>query len=292
MKDKIIIGIGKGRDGTVSLSSNIKKIFNLNKCKYRVHHEDHVKEIYNNLNLYYEDKNKLLRKNNITLNKFKIGNIYVGNGYILILDILKKKFGNKLKVINIYRNRKDWLRSFKKNINFYPTKHGNYSNISNPEIFRMAAFHFHEVSKKNWNNWSLKKKLNWYFDKNNFLLKKLKLSESNKFSLSNKQLTKKNYIKKMTKFLNPKWKIPENILRVNISKLDYKILGNFEKKIVGTFYKNFDYLEAAKNPTYGFEFFLEKVKSGYKFRNNYIHSSVSKKQLNYIKRLINKFLID
>ena len=44
----------------------------------------------------------------------------------------------------------------------------------------------------------------------------------------------------MTKFLNPKWKIPENILRVNISKLDYKILGNFEKKIVGTFYKNFD----------------------------------------------------
>ena len=292
MENKIIIGLGKGRDGTVSLAKNIENIIQLNQSKYPVHHEKYVKEIYNNLNKYYKNKKILERKNNLTVKKFKIGNIYIGNGYILILDILKKKFGNKLRVINIYRNKKDWQESFKKNVKFYPTKHGNYSKVSKPEIFRMAAFHFDEVSKKNWNKWSLLKKLSWYYNKNNDLLKKIIISKSNKFSLSNHQLTKKKFIKKITEFLNPKWKMPENVLKVNVSKIDYKILGAFEKKIVGTFYKNFDYLEAAKNPSYGFEFFLEKIKSGYKYRNEYIHSSISKKQLNFIKRLIKKFLIN
>ena len=47
MENKIIIGLGKGRDGTVSLAKNIENIIQLNQSKYPVHHEKYVKEIYN-----------------------------------------------------------------------------------------------------------------------------------------------------------------------------------------------------------------------------------------------------
>ena len=291
MENKIIIGIGKGRDGTTSLSKNLEKIVELNKSKVKVHHEKFVKDIYNNFHLHFNNKLKLQEKNNKILNKFNTGNIYIGNGYILILRDLKKKFGNKLKVIRIYRNKKDWLKSFIQNVKFYPKKHGNYSNLIEAEIFRMAAFHFNEISFSNWNKLTLEKKLSWYYKKNNILYKNLKIKELNKLNISNKQLEKHNFLKKITNFINPKWEVPEKIYKVNVSKIDYKLLQNFDKKIVGTFYKNFDYLEAAKNPVYGLEFFLEKIKSGYKYREEYIHSTTSLKQLNYIKKILKKFLI-
>ena len=62
-------------------------------------------------------------------------------------------------------------------------------------------------------------------------------------------------MKEITNFINPKWQTPNKTYKVNVSKIDYNLLGSFDKKIVGTFYKNFDYLEAAKNPVYGLEFF-------------------------------------
>ena len=43
MENKIIIGIGKGRDGTTSLSKNLEKIVELNKSKVKVHHENLLK---------------------------------------------------------------------------------------------------------------------------------------------------------------------------------------------------------------------------------------------------------
>ena len=52
-------------------------------------HEYFVKEIYNNFNYFYDDKKVKLRTSKI-LNKFVPGNIYVGNGYTLILKELKK----------------------------------------------------------------------------------------------------------------------------------------------------------------------------------------------------------
>ena len=103
-------------------------------------------------------------------------------------------------------------------------------------------------------------------------------------------MNKKKYLEKIVKFIDAKWKMPTNIFKVNVSHIDYKSLGNFDKKIVGTFYRDFDYLMAAKDPCYGFDFFLKKVVFGYKYRNEYIHSSISKKQLIYAKKLAKKFL--
>tara|TARA_A100001015_G_scaffold321272_1_gene451145 strand:+ start:3037 stop:3915 length:879 start_codon:yes stop_codon:yes gene_type:complete len=290
MKNKIIIGIGKGRDGTASLKVNLENIVQFNNINCHVYHEKYVKEIYNNYHQYYENKKILEKKNNEILGKFELGNIYVGNGYILILNILKKKFGDKLKIIRVYRNQKEWKKSFIKNIKFYPKKHGNYSKLLNPEIFRMAAFHFDDLSIKDWNKLSLEKKLSWYYKKNNQIFKNINFKKSNKFELSNKQMNKKKYLEKIVKFIDAKWKMPTNIFKVNVSHIDYKSLGNFDKKIVGTFYRDFDYLMAAKDPCYGFDFFLKKVVFGYKYRNEYIHSSISKKQLIYAKKLAKKFL--
>ena len=61
MKNKIIIGIGKGRDGTASLKVNLENIVQFNNINCHVYHEKYVKEIYNNYHQYYENK-KILEK--------------------------------------------------------------------------------------------------------------------------------------------------------------------------------------------------------------------------------------
>ena len=99
-----------------------------------------------------------------------------------------------------------------------------------------------------------------------------------------------NTLKKITEFINKSFISPRNSNHVNISKIDYAKLEDFEKKIVGSFYSRFDYLKAAKNPIYGADFFNSKVFVGFKNRNTFIHSQVNLKQLNYIKKKYLKYL--
>ena len=72
------------------LASIAEDIKLLNQAKFKVSHEYFVKEIYNNFNYFYDDKKELKLRTSKILNKFVPGNIYVGNGYTLILKELKK----------------------------------------------------------------------------------------------------------------------------------------------------------------------------------------------------------
>ncbi len=282
--------IGNGRDGTNSLASIAEDIKLLNEAKFKVSHEYCVKEIYNNFNYFYDDKKELKLRTSKILNKFVPGNIYVGNGYTLILKELKKKFGSRLKILYVKRQFKDWLVSFKRNVKFYPQKHGNYSKKIDAEIFRMAAWHFNEISIQEWNKLSLNKKLRWYYKKNFDLIKISKIKKKKLIVIKTESLNNINTLKKITEFINKSFISPRNSNHVNISKIDYAKLEDFEKKIVGSFYSRFDYLKAAKNPIYGADFFNSKVFVGFKNRNTFIHSQVNLKQLNYIKKKYLKYL--
>lgn len=281
--------IGNGRDGTNSLASISDEIKELNEADFEVSHEFCVKEIYNN-NHFYNGQKKLRLLTKKILNKFILGNIYVGNGYSLILDDLKKKFGSKLKIIYIKRRYKDWLISFKKNIKFYPKKHGNYSRMVKAEIYRMAAWHFNEISFDVWNKLSLDKKLKWYYKKNSQLIENFKINKKNIQKIKTENLNNKKTLKKITEFINKSFMSPTDSSKVNVSKIDYSKLDKFEKKIVGSFYSRFDYVKAAKDPTYGAEFFNNKIIFGFKNRKNFIHSQVNYKKLNRMKKKYLKYL--
>ena len=109
MENKIIIGIGKGRDGTTSLSKNLEKIIELNKSKVKVHHEKFVKDIYNNFHFHFNNKLKLQEKNNKILNK----------------NILKSKI--KSKIFKIGFNKEKFFRN--KINNIYLLDKNNFKNI-------------------------------------------------------------------------------------------------------------------------------------------------------------------
>jgi hypothetical protein len=292
--NKIIICIGNGRDGTYSLKENLKNICKINNSSIPVYHEKFAENIYNTFHFNYKNKKKINTFFLSIANNFNLGEVHVSNGYTLILDKLINRFTSSIKIIRIKRDKKDWIPAFKKNIFNYPLKHGNYTNLKKAQIYRMAAWHFEEMSKIEWNKMSINKKLNWYYDKNDDLVKRNNiLNKKNYLQINTKSLDDLVTIKAITKFINPKWKCPSYVLKTNVSKIDYATLNNYEKKVMGTFYSSFDYKYAANNPVYGALFFFEKVLDGYKNRKKYSHSYVKKNELNSFlekyKFLLKKF---
>ena len=288
MKKKIFLCIGNGRDGTLSLKENIINICELNNSNYKVFHETYAAEVFNNLHENYNKKLYLKKKNQKIINKLNLNEIHVSNGYSFLISELYLKFKNNLKIIRIKRNKNEWLKAFKKNIKNYPKKHGNYTKINKPEIYRMAAWHFNEIKKNDWNALSLNKKLNWYYNKNDEFIKNIKkyIDKKNILEIKTENLTKKETLKKIANFFDTNWKIPKFSLKTNISNLDYSKMPKFDKKILGTFYSSFDYLHAAKNPVFGANYFIDRVFLGYKNRKKYIHSTVDRKSfISFLNRL-------
>jgi len=288
MKKNIFLCIGNGRDGTHSLAENIRNICELNNGNYKVFHETFAADVYNNLHENYNNKFLYKKQNQKIINKLNLNEIHVSNGYSLLISDLYLKFKGNLKIIRIKRHKNQWLTSFKKNIKNYPKKHGNYSKNKKAEIYRMAAWHFNEMNKNDWDALSLNKKLNWYYKKNDEFIKNIKkyIHKTNILEIKTEDLTKRVTLRKITNFFNLNWKTPEFSLKTNISKLDYSKMKKFDKKILGTFYSSFDYLYAAKNPIFGANYFIDRVILGYQNRKKYIHSAVDVKSFtSFLNRL-------
>ena len=291
MKKKIFLCIGNGRDGTLSLKENIRNICELNNSNYKVFHETYAVDVFNNLHKNYNNNSLFKKQNQKIIDKLNLNEIHVSNGYSFLISDLYLKFKKNLKIIRIKRNKNQWLTAFKKNIKNYPKKHGNYAKIKNPEIYRMSAWHFNEMKKKEWDAISLNKKLDWYYKKNDEFIRNIKkyIDKKNILEIKTENLTKKETLKKITIFFNSNWKTPLFSLKTNVSNLDYSKMAKFDKKILGTFYSSFDYLYAAKNPVFGANYFINKVFLGYQNRKKYIHSTVDRKSfisfLNKLKTL-------
>ena len=154
----------------------------------------------------------------------------------------------------------------------------------------MAGWHSNEISFSDWNKLSLDQRLKWYYKKNFKLIKNLKIKKENFLQLNTENLNSKKTLKKITHFINKTFIPPNTSNKVNVSKIDYSKLDKFEKKIVGTFYSRFDYVKAAKDPTYGADFFNKKIILGFKNRKSFIHSQVNNKKLNWMKKKYLEYL--
>ena len=295
---KIIFCIGNGRDGTKSLALNLESVAKLNDKKVNVFHELYVSDIYKTFHNNHDNLKILEKKLDVIASRFKIGNIYISNGYTLFINSLIKKFGDKLLLIRIKRNKNSWKKSFLKNINLCPASHGNYSKVINPKIYRMSAWHFNEVSQKKWNKSSLSNKIDWYYRKNDFLINKAKnkIKSNNFLFLKTEDSGKLTTMKLVTKFINNKWKCKDKPLKINTTiPISYYRNSNLTEKILHSFYQEFDLKLAALNPVWGANFFIKKTIWGYKNRKKFNFGKISQSKLNffykdliYFSRMIKK----
>ena len=164
---KIIVGLSPGRSGS-TLYKNISEIFNLNNHSGIAYHHNisDPRKLHNLFHSYKTKKKKFLVDIRNIILKWKKGNCYVGASYSHIFDEILKIHGKNVKVIYLKRDKDDWLKSFVKEIKKFPWSHGNYSKYQKKIIeYKIAAYHYNEMTKKAWHSMSVKKS-SWFYDKN------------------------------------------------------------------------------------------------------------------------------
>jgi len=119
----------------------------------------------------------------------------------------------------------------------------------------------------------------WYYDKTHYLIKSVRNLCKYYLQISTEQLSNENTIYKITKFIDNAWEPVEGPVRVNVSKIDYKVLSREDRVIISRFYNQFDYIKAAKNPLLGEKYFHQKIIDGYIYRKQYEHTTISCSEL-------------
>jgi hypothetical protein len=167
----LILCVGTGRDGTTSLAEMIQCGFDIEGRGRKVTHEWENVNLYQYYCQYLEDGNQeyLEKIRNLLLSCPY--DCIVGNGYAGILPLFKEVFGDQLTLIHLTRRDKDaCIASLIKNAELFPTNHMNYADSPYALGMRMAAFHFGEVTKQEWDTWSISKKFTWYYEKTHALI--------------------------------------------------------------------------------------------------------------------------
>ncbi len=275
--DNLILCVGTGRDGTNSLALLIQNIFTENHHNGTAIHELHHKEIYNafHTSIDQESFTKAIER---FISTWRLGDAIIGNGYAPAIDIIADVFKGHIKLVHLIREKNVWMESFKKNIETYPHSHGNYAACEDPQIFRMAAFHFGECTKQEWEVWNLNQKLSWYYDKTHTLVTAIGKSVPC-LEIRTEELSKPETGRKLAAFIDKSWTYAGLPVRANVSMLDYAQFSAEDQKVLGRVYSTFDYLQAAHNPIYGERFFANLVKEGFLSRDSYEHSTVSAEQI-------------
>jgi hypothetical protein len=167
-----IVCVGTGRDGTISFAQMIQSSFDDAGKGQKAFHEWLSAYFYNNWCDHKEtgDTTAIDRINN-AFSECSIDCI-VGNGYAQILPIIaERSSGNALLIHLKRRDRDKCVASLADNASNFPTNHLYYAPLDAGAINkRMAAFHFGEVSRNEWDSWPLIRKFYWYYDKTHSLI--------------------------------------------------------------------------------------------------------------------------
>lgn len=173
MQQKLIC-VGAGRDGTVSLHRIIQHVFDRTDGG-RAMHEYCAREFYQAFSEYNETGNDGYAAEIRRMIAECPYDCIVGNGYAAILPLFREQWGPHTKLIHIRRGDRDaCVASLVKNSEMFPLGHGHYSSSEGTALKRMAAFHFGEMTKDEWDGMSATAKFGWYYDKTHTLIEEHK----------------------------------------------------------------------------------------------------------------------
>jgi hypothetical protein len=173
-----IVCVGTGRDGTQSLAHMIQHTFDAVRlaepaaASRRVMHEYCCREIYQ----AFCDHQETGGTRHLSALERMVAecphDCIVGNGYAPILPMFAGHYGRGLKLIHLRRADRDaCVASLKKNCELFPTAYGYYSSSPEAVVKRMAAFHFGEMPRAEWDKLPIEEKLGWYYDKTHALVR-------------------------------------------------------------------------------------------------------------------------
>jgi SAM-dependent methyltransferase len=166
-----ILCVGTGRDGTQSLNYMIQRVFSETGDRQTMH-EYCCREIYQAFcdlaetgDEHYADALKRM------VADCPFDSI-VGNGYAAIMPLFAERYRRGLKMVHLCRDdREACIESLIKNCELFPAAYRYYSTSPEAQVKRMAAFHFGDMSRAEWDRLPLREKFAWYYDKTHALVR-------------------------------------------------------------------------------------------------------------------------
>jgi len=253
-----VLAVGTGRDGTQSLNQMVQHVFAAS-GGWQSMHEYCCREFYQAFCDFQETENDhfdhAIRRMIADCPYHGI----VGNGYAAILPLFAQHCGPQLKLIHLYRaDRKACIDSLIKNCELFPSAYGYYSSNPNAIFKRIAAFHFGEMSRADWNRLPLTEKFAWYYDKTHTLVRQHLSLFDEHLEIATERLNDVAVRRAITNFvvghdvaLPPKTHLNSSVIDISSYPKDSQIKMNWLLRRLNT-------EELAQDDVYALNYFLEK----------------------------------
>jgi hypothetical protein len=259
-----ILCVGTGRDGTQSLNNMVEHIFIGSTRK--VMHEYCCREFYQAFcdlcetgAIKYESALKQM------IDECPYDCI-VGNGYAAILPLFAERYGRDLKVVHLRRDdREACVTSLIKNSELFPTAYGYYSANTEATVKRMAAFHFGEMSRGQWDRLSIRDKFSWYYDKTHALIREHLGLFDEHTEITTESLDDDGARGAIADFFGGDHRAAPPKAHLNASVIDIASFPKAQREKMHWLMGRLNIEELASDEVYALEYFLEKfvARTGY-----------------------------
>jgi hypothetical protein len=187
-----VICVGTGRDGTTSLYHVILELFGRDGSRQAMH-EYKTREFYDTFCKYRETEAEVHLAELVRLVAECRYDAIVGNGYASVLPLFAERHGHRATLVHLRRADRDaCVKSLMANCERFPDTYGYYSTASRAIGKRMAAFHFGETTRAEWDDWPLQRKFEWFYDKTHCLIDDCKSAFRDYVEITTENLSSEN----------------------------------------------------------------------------------------------------
>jgi SAM-dependent methyltransferase len=252
-----ILCVGSGRDGTQSLCNMIQHVFAGSDRK--VMHEYCCREFYQAFCDFAETGE---RASQDALKRMVDECAYdsvVGNGYAVVLPLFAERYGRGLKIVHVRRDDRDaCIASLVKNSELFPTAYRYYAKSPYATVKRMAAFHFGEMSRAQWDGLSIEEKFGWYYDKTHALIREhLDLFDEH-MEITTESLNDETSRRAIAQFVGGDSHAPPPKAHLNASVIDIASFPKERQHKMHWLMGRLNIEQLASDEVYALDYFLDK----------------------------------
>ena len=166
-----VLCVGTGRDGTMSVNGMVQALFDAEGQGRQCFHEYGARAFYQAYCSWRESGEERYLDEIDALIRDCPYDAIVGNGYAPILHLLEGRLPPSVRIIHLRRrSMPDCVASLVKDAQLFPQAYRYYTSDSAEHSKRIAAFHYGEATRAQWNSAPLEIRFDWYYRKTHALI--------------------------------------------------------------------------------------------------------------------------
>lgn len=252
-----ILCVGTGRDGTQSLNHMIEYIFSGAGGGRHSMHEYCCREFYQAFCALAETGDTARADAIARMVADCPYDSIVGNGYAAILPEFAKHYGRGLKLIHLQRDRDACIESLMTNCALFPAAYRYYSASPEATVERVAAFHFGEMSRAEWDRLPIAEKFAWYYDRTHALVRQHAALFDAHIEIATENLDDEACRRRIVDFLGTD-QAPPPQTHLNASVIDIAAFGKEHQLKMNWLMGRLNMAELANDDVYALSYFLDK----------------------------------